>query len=115
LIFWADQIGNAAAMKQRLMELYFSEGGDLTDPEVLVKAAAECGLNPGEVRTRLRGDDDIARITAEAQSAHNSGINSVPCFIFGDKLAISGAQSPEYLASLIERAAGEPAGRAAAE
>src|SRR3569832_1592711 len=31
LIHWADAKGKAAEMKQRLMELYFRDGGDLTD------------------------------------------------------------------------------------
>src|SRR4051794_33640142 len=34
LIHWAGAIGNAARMKQRLMDLYFAQGGDLTDREV---------------------------------------------------------------------------------
>jgi predicted DsbA family dithiol-disulfide isomerase len=38
LILWAGE--KAAWMKQRLMEFYFAEGGDLTDREVLVTAAA---------------------------------------------------------------------------
>ena len=37
----ADQQGKAAEMKQRLMELYFRDGGDLTDVNVLVQAAAD--------------------------------------------------------------------------
>jgi predicted DsbA family dithiol-disulfide isomerase len=115
LIFWADQIGKAGAMKQRLMELYFSEGGDLTDPEVLAKAAADCGLDADAVRRRLAGEDDVAGVTAEAQSSHNAGIESVPCFIFGGMLAVSGAQPPDYLAAAIERAAAEQARRVAAE
>ncbi len=45
LILWAQQSGGAAQMKQRLMELYFTEGADLTDREVLVKAAADCGMD----------------------------------------------------------------------
>jgi predicted DsbA family dithiol-disulfide isomerase len=114
LIRWADEIGRAAAMKQRLMELYFSEGGDLTDREVLVKAAADCGLVADEVRTRLATELDVAQVTAEAQSAQEAGIQGVPCFIFGGTIAVSGAQSPEYLASMIERAAAEQA-RVAAE
>jgi predicted DsbA family dithiol-disulfide isomerase len=114
LIRWADEIGRAAAMKQRLMELYFSEGGDLTDREVLVKAAADCGLAADEVRTRLATELDVAQVTAEAQSAQEAGIQGVPCFIFGGTIAVSGAQSPEYLASMIERAAAEQA-RVAAE
>jgi predicted DsbA family dithiol-disulfide isomerase len=114
LILWAGEIGRAAPMKQRLMEFYFSEGGDLTDSEVLIKAAADCGLDAGDVRTRLASEDDVVRVTAEAQSAQEAGIEGVPCFIFGGMIAVSGAQPPEYLASMIERAAAEQA-RVAAE
>src|ERR1700685_696175 len=37
LIHWAEAEGKAADMKQRLMELYFRDGGDLTHIEVRVK------------------------------------------------------------------------------
>jgi predicted DsbA family dithiol-disulfide isomerase len=113
LILWAG--ADAGRMKQRLMELYFSEGGDLTDPEVLVKAAADCGMNADEVRRRLASDEDVARVEAEAAQAKEAGIDGVPCFIVGGLLAVSGAQSPEYLAQAIERAAAEIAKRVAAE
>jgi predicted DsbA family dithiol-disulfide isomerase len=115
LILWAGRIGNAARMKQRLMELYFAEGGDLTDREVLVRAAAECGLDADEVRVKLAGDQDVATVDAEAKWATEAGIDAVPCFIFGGLLAVSGAQSPEYLAHAIERAANEIGRRVAAE
>src|SRR3954447_2491072 len=62
LIFWAGQIGMAATMKQRLMSLYFAEGANLTDPEILVRAATECGLDADDIRTRLSTDVDVARI-----------------------------------------------------
>src|SRR5919201_1646049 len=107
LIRWANESGNAARMKQRLMELYFSEGGDLTDTDVLVKAAADSGLDAELVRTRLAGDDDVETVTREAESAKEAGIDGVPCFIFGDRFAVQGAQAPEYLAQAIERAANE--------
>src|SRR5256885_13022058 len=45
LILWAGAIGKAAEMKQRLMDLYFTEGADLSDREMLVKAAADIGLD----------------------------------------------------------------------
>ena len=115
LIFWAGQIGAAAAMKQRLMTLYFAEGGDLTDREVLVRAAAECGLETHDARNRLSSDQDVAQIEQEAASANEAGIKGVPCFIFGGLIAVSGAQSPEYLAQAIERSANELARRSAAE
>jgi predicted DsbA family dithiol-disulfide isomerase len=39
----------------------------------------------------------------------------VPCFILGGRIAVQGAQAPEYLAQAIERAANEYANRPAAE
>jgi len=102
-------------MKQRLMQLYFSEGGDLTDAEVLVRAAADCGMDASEARRRLASDEDIARIESEANSAKEAGIEGVPFFILGNLLAVSGAQPPEHLAQAIERASNELAKQVAAE
>src|SRR5215471_11425250 len=115
LILWAGRTGNSGRMKQRLMELYFAEGGDLTDREVLVRAAAECGLDADEVRAQLASDIDVDTVEAEAARAKESGIDAVPCFIFGELIAVSGAQSPEYLAQAIERAAAAISRRVAAE
>jgi len=107
LILWARNTGNADKMKQRLMELYFSEGADLTDREVLVKAAADCGLDPDLTRDLLASDRDVDLVTQEAEQAKQAGIDGVPCFIFGGVLAVSGAQDPAYLADAMARAAEE--------
>jgi predicted DsbA family dithiol-disulfide isomerase len=115
LIYWAGQSGNAARMKQRLMDLYFSEGGDLSDREVLVKAAVDCGMAAEQARELLASDQDVDRVEAEAMSAKEAGIEGVPCFMFGGLFALSGAQPPQVLAEAIERAAGELASRVAAE
>jgi predicted DsbA family dithiol-disulfide isomerase len=105
LIRWADTIGKAPAMKQRLMDLYFTEGADLTLADTLVKAAADVGLNADEVRAALATDKDVDVIEQESQEAKQAGIEGVPCFIFGGRFAVSGAQSPEYLAQAIQRIA----------
>ena len=105
LIRWAGGIGKAAEMKQRLMDLYFTEGADLTNHAVLVQAAADVGLDPEDVRAALESDQDVADVEREAVSAKEAGIEGVPCFILDGKFAISGAQAPEYLAEAIERVA----------
>jgi predicted DsbA family dithiol-disulfide isomerase len=105
LIRWADEIGKAAEMKQRLMDLYFTEGADLTSHAVLAQAAADIGLDAETTRKALASDKDVAEIEREALSAKEAGIDGVPCFIFGGKFAISGAQAPEDLAEAIERMA----------
>jgi predicted DsbA family dithiol-disulfide isomerase len=105
LIRWAEGIGKAAEMKQKLMDLYFTQGADLTDRDTLVKAAADVGLDADTVRAALASDRDGAEVEQEAQSAKAAGIEGVPCFIFGGKFAVSGAQSPEYFADAIDRVA----------
>lgn len=104
LIRWAEGIGKAAEMKQKLMDLYFTEGADLTDREVLVQAAADVGLPADGVRAALATDESVEEIERESQEAKAAGIEGVPCFIFNGRFAVSGAQSPEYLADAIERA-----------
>jgi predicted DsbA family dithiol-disulfide isomerase len=106
LILWSRSATAPGLMKQRLMELYFAEGGDLTDPKVLIKAAVDCGMDGDLVRRLLASDADVDRVEGEANSAKEAGIDGVPCFIFGGGVIVTGAQSPEYLASAIERTSG---------
>jgi predicted DsbA family dithiol-disulfide isomerase len=115
LILWAGETGNAGRMKQRLMDLYFTEGADLSSRDVLVEAAGACELDAADVRSRLVGDRDILRVEKEAESAKQAGIDGVPCFILGGVIAVQGAQTPEHLAQAIDRAAQEYANREAAE
>jgi predicted DsbA family dithiol-disulfide isomerase len=107
LILWSRSATDPGNMKQRLMELYFSEGADLTDPKTLIQAAIDCGMDGDLVRRLLASDADVDRIEGEANSAKEAGIDGVPCFIFGGSTIVTGAQSPEYLASAIERTAGK--------
>jgi predicted DsbA family dithiol-disulfide isomerase len=105
LIRWAEAIGKGPEMKQRLMDLYFTEGADLSNTRVLVQAAADVGLDPAQVRADLASGKDIAEVGQEAQNAKDAGIQGVPAFIFGGKFAVNGAQAPEYLAQAIAKAA----------
>jgi predicted DsbA family dithiol-disulfide isomerase len=109
LIRWAEAIGKAPEMKQRLMDLYFTEGADLSNTAVLVRAAADIGLDPAQVRADLTSGKDAAEVEREVRMAKDAGIEGVPMFIFGGKFAVSGAQAPEYLARAIARAAQEEA------
>ncbi len=114
LILWARNAGDPGRMKQRLMELYFTEGADLTDREVLVQAAADCGMDPAVTRDLLASDRDVERVTQEAEQAKEAGIDGVPCFILGGVMAVSGAQDPVYLADAMDRAVEEVAKRGTA-
>jgi predicted DsbA family dithiol-disulfide isomerase len=105
LILWAQSAGHAPQMKQRLMDLYFTEGADLSDRETLVRAAADVGMDAERTREMLASDVDVERIEREAASAKDAGIDGVPTFILGGVAAVTGAQSPEVLANAIEQIA----------
>ena len=113
LIHWAEAKGRAADMKQRLMELYFRDGGDLTDINVLAQAAADCGLDADDVRKWLASDEDVALISGQTQEATDKGISSVPIFVFAQKYAMSGAQPAEQLVRAIRRVSAEVNAQAA--
>jgi predicted DsbA family dithiol-disulfide isomerase len=106
LILWSRSATDPARMKQRLMELYFAEGADLSDPKVLIGAAVDVGMEGDLVRRLLASDADVDRVEGDALAAKEAGIDGVPCFVFGSSVIVTGAQSPEYLASAIERTAG---------
>jgi predicted DsbA family dithiol-disulfide isomerase len=107
LILWARNGGDAGRMKQRLMELYFTEGADLTDRAVLVQAAVDCGMDGALVRALLASEKDVERVEKESNWAKEMGIDGVPCFILGGAFAVSGAQDPATLAEAIGQAAEE--------
>ncbi|OQW55172.1 MAG: disulfide bond formation protein DsbA [Proteobacteria bacterium SG_bin9] len=107
LIHWAGAIGKSAEMKQRLMELYFRDGGDLTDANVLVQAARDIGLDGDDVKKRLATDEDVELISGNAQEAAEKGISGVPTFVFAQKYAVSGAQDPQALARAIRQVSAE--------
>ena len=105
LFLWSRSVTDPGRMKRRLMELYFAEGADLSDAATLVQAAIDCGMDGDLVRRLLASDADVERIESEANSAKEAGIDGVPCFIFGSSVVVTGAQSPDYLASAIARTA----------
>src|SRR5438067_2481474 len=78
-----------------------------------VQVAADCGLDPNEVRRRLASDEDVALISAQAKEASDNGISGVPTFVFAQKYAVSGAQPAEQLARAIRQVSAEVNAQAA--
>lgn len=109
LIRWARESGVQEEMVERLFRLYFLEGGDLTDPAVLAKAAAEAGMEQDLVERLLAGDADKAEVRAEIEAYQRMGVTGVPTFIIAGRYAVVGAQPAEVLAGAIAKAQGETA------
>lgn len=109
MINWAQQAGSAGPVVDRLFHLFFTEGADLSDREVLAEAGVAGGLNAEELRRDLKGDRDADLIGRQAAAASSAGIGGVPFFVFGKKVSVAGAHEVEVLSGAIDQAIGSDA------
>lgn len=106
---WALGAGVQNELKERLFRLYFLEGRDIGDYQVLADAAAAEGMDGALVRKLLEEGSDTDLIQQEDMTARQMGITGVPFFIFERKYGVSGAQPSEVLLQVIDKVAAEPA------
>jgi predicted DsbA family dithiol-disulfide isomerase len=104
LLHLANDHGLQPEMKERLMRATFTEGLPIADKPTLVKLATEAGLPAAEAQAVVEGDAYADAVRADEQQAASYGITGVPFFVADGKYAVSGAQSPEVLLQLLQRA-----------
>jgi predicted DsbA family dithiol-disulfide isomerase len=105
LIRWAATAGEdvQGRVARRLFQLYFEEGKNIGDHEVLIEAARECGMDEAVVRTLLATDADRDAVREEIDTANRMGITGVPCFLIEGRYAVMGAQASDALAEAIRK------------
>jgi predicted DsbA family dithiol-disulfide isomerase len=108
LIRWAQASKSQSAVVERLFSLYFTQGGDIGDRDVLAGVAGENGLDAKEIRARLETTQDAAAVQEEISTAVRIGVSGVPFYILAGRFGVSGAQPAEVLADAIRKAAAEP-------
>lgn len=108
LLHWAQTVGTQDAVDEELFRLYFVEGQDIGDPDVLADVAARHGLDRDVVKRLLAGNADEADVQEEIAAAQRIGVTGVPFFIFNGRLAVSGAQPADVLVSAMKQAMQEP-------
>jgi predicted DsbA family dithiol-disulfide isomerase len=108
LIHAAARQGFGDAIVERLFKAQHVEGLRLDDPAVLTRLAAEAGL---EEVAATPGEADRQAVRDDIEEAGQIGITGVPFFLFGRRLAVSGAQPSELLLEGLKQAAqaGSPA------
>ena len=112
LISWAQAQGSAEESVERLFRAYFLEGRFIGDRSVLAEVAGEADLSAQAAHAQLASDEGAATIAEMDRRVRELGVTGVPFFIFGGKLAVSGAQEPQVLAAAMAQAlqqADEPA------
>jgi predicted DsbA family dithiol-disulfide isomerase len=89
-------------MVERLIKAQHVEGLRLDDPAVLATLAAEVGLDTAAATPT---EADRRAVFDEIEEARQIGITGVPFFLFGRRLAVSGAQPSELLLEGLKQAA----------
>jgi predicted DsbA family dithiol-disulfide isomerase len=104
LVHFADSHGKADAAVEALFMTYFVNGQDIGNFDVLLKIGKNLGLDSDVLGTYLEGDTDVDMVHNENARAHRMGVNGVPSFVFEGEYAISGAQTPDILARVLDAA-----------
>lgn len=106
LTAWAQDVDPVAAdsLVERLFHAYFIDGIDIGDVDALASLAGAAGLDAHAAKAWLVSGAGKAAVEAEEQRARALGVTGVPFFVFNQKLAVSGAQSPEVLLDAIGQA-----------
>ncbi|KAK7415968.1 hypothetical protein QQX98_005541 [Neonectria punicea] len=91
LVVLARRTGREHGLMQEVMQMYFEGGGDITSTDDLVEAAERAGIDAGEARAWLEGDEGLEQVQLEVDEAVKMGVQGVPRFIINDKFVIDGA------------------------
>jgi protein disulfide-isomerase len=92
----------AAEVSESLFRAYFCEGLLVSDPSVLVAVGAAHGL--ADVNELLSSDRYASEVRDDESRAMDLGIGGVPAFLIDEKFLVTGAQPPEQLLSVLQRA-----------
>lgn len=99
----AKSQGLQAEMQERLFLAYFAEGRNLSDAVVLAELGEEIGLDAEEVHDAYNDEAYEEAVERDITRARMLGVNGVPYFLFEEKYAVSGAQSAETFANVLEQ------------
>jgi predicted DsbA family dithiol-disulfide isomerase len=109
LLHWAQLQGQERqhALKKALFKAYFTDGRSPEDPEVLVQAATEAGLDAARAREILASGEYESEVRHREGYYMEHGIHAVPAVIIDGRHLIQGGQPPEVFEEALRQLAGQ--------
>jgi predicted DsbA family dithiol-disulfide isomerase len=95
LLHLAADLDLGDAAKERLLRAHFTEGADLSDPDVLAALLGEVGVDQDRARAVLASREYADAVRDDIEEAERLGASGVPFFVIDRKYGISGAQPAE--------------------
>ena len=108
LLHWAGTLGgdHQQRLKHALLRAYFTEGADVSSHDVLVRVAADVGLDAQRARGILGSDEFAVDVRAAQKHFQSLGIRAVPSVILDGKHLVQGGQPVETFERALRQVAG---------
>ena len=103
LIWFAGREGVQDAAMEAVFLAYFTQGRDVSDPDVLADCAAEAGMDRASVADFLASDVAAKEMLAADKAAREAGVNGVPSFFLDGYGLFSGAMPAETMAEALRK------------
>ncbi|MBP5990946.1 MAG: DsbA family oxidoreductase [Piscinibacter sp.] len=109
LLHWAGEVGAAQqrALKHALLSAHFTEGENPGARAVLLRCAAQAGLDATRAAAVVDGDEYADAVREREQLYRQAGISSVPSVIVNERYLIQGGQPPELFEKSLREIAAE--------
>lgn len=104
LLRHAQGRGTQGAMAEALFAAHFLRGLDIGRAQVLADVAADHGFAPDDVHAILSDPAELDQTRHHAAALAAQGIRSVPHFVLGGKVAVSGGQPLQVFRDAIAQA-----------
>lgn len=108
LIEGAEERGTQHELAVAISDAYFLEAKDIGDADVLAAIAAGYGFSHDEARSMASDPARHRRVEDAAARSVAAGVKSVPHFVFGKMIVITGGRSEDEIASAIRSSASAP-------
>ena len=102
---WAETKGYGDQFHRIIFHLYFAEGLNIANPNLLVRSAGSIGLSEEEAQEILNARSFKEAVDADWRLSRSLGITAVPTFVVKESILV-GAQPYETLEKFLLREGG---------
>jgi predicted DsbA family dithiol-disulfide isomerase len=104
MLHLASDYGLQTPLTRLLFAAHFTDGKDISDPDVLMQLTGQLGIEANQVRMALAGDAYVTQVEADEHEAQVIGLSGVPLFVVDRRYGMNGAQPTAVFRELLEKA-----------
>ena len=96
LMHIAEKHGMQQLTNETLIQQYFTEGLNVSDPDCLLEVAADVGIDREELAAAFVSPEIGEEMAAKHERVKGFDVRSVPTFVFNDTDTVPGSNSVEF-------------------